>query len=387
MASSGWQGQKNVQTSVYPHMALNLYINSISHSGTTLTFKGYVQVVCTSGYISYNGASVSLTGGGSKSINLNLNSSGTKSANTGTFTCTISNVSQSTTSRSVTASLSAGSVASGSASWTIYFDASAQPPSGVTATNIVTTWQSITSDIAVSNWGGGTGKSFELKILNRAYVAGVSALQDVVADQDSATITIDNNSTRFQAETDTVPDLKGCGHYYLGVYATNHIAETRYQAGEVYLPPAPVSVTYARVTNTNKWNISMTGVAANNIEGYDTTQLTRTISYQADGAGDWIYLKNAEVAAITDVTTFQMTIAASHYVKIKFYMTYKGSNSEVYEITITNSDTPAHTYGSVSGLSKELAPIYCSVSGVTKHLEKLYMPDENGLAKLIYTRN
>lgn len=383
MASSGWQGQKNVQTSKYPHMALNLYVTSISHSGTTLNYNGYVKVVCTSGNISYSGATVTLTGGGSKSVNLNLNSSGTTSVNTGTFYCGVSGVGEAATTANVTASLSAGSVASGSATWTLSFNASATAPT-VTVTNISSTWDSISADVAVTDWGGGSSKDFEFKVLNRAYVAGVSALQEDYPNVDSASVLVNNESTQYTSTIDTVPVLKGMGFYYLGVYANNGVVANRYQAGTTYLPPSPAILQTARQGETNVWDVIIKNTPANNIEDYATADLTYTVRYQEDGSGTWVTWKNAVGTTIDAVNTMTKTVEAGHSCVIQAWYTYKGFTSQVAQTTIDNTDIPVHTYGSVNGVAKELAPVYGSVNGQTVKLQKIYAGDSNNTARLIY---
>ena len=381
MASSGWQGQKNVQTSVYPHMALNLRIDSISHSGTTLTYTGVVQVVCTSGYIAYNNATVTLTGGGSKSINLNLNSSGTTSANTGTFSCTVSNVSATTTSKSVTASLSAGSVASGSASWTLSFNASTSAPTGLYINNVSTTWNSITGTVGLSSYGVGSGtKTLEMLVLTQSYVAGLPHRYEKVTDGSmSKTFTVSNNSTAAAAGS---VDIKGCGMYYTGVYASNGSEASRLAGPSIYTPPAPVVFNYVRIGETNQWQVTLTGDTNNNNTNYTAAQLTRSMRYKIDN-GSWVNVESAEVKAIDATTIVNITIPASSTTTIEGWMTYQGLNSEVGTITIANTDASVHLYGSVNGESQLIRHLYGSVNGRSKKIVKLYA-SVGGVAKLIH---
>lgn len=379
MASSGWQGQKNIQTSVYPHMALNLRIDSISHSGTTLTYKGVVQVVCTSGYISYNNATVTLTGGGSKTINLNLSSGGT--ANTGTFTCTVNNVSATTTSKSVTASLSAGSVASGSASWTLSFNASTTAPSGLYINNVSTTWNSVTGTVGLSSYGVGSGtKILEMLVCTQSYVAGIPHRYEKVTDGSmSKTFTVSNNSTAAAAGS---VDIKGCGMYYTGVYASNGSEVARYAGSAVYTPPAPVVFNYVRVGTTDQWQITFTGDPNNNNTNYTAAQLTRSLRYRINN-GSWTNVESAAVKAIDATTIVTITIPASSTATIEGWMTYQSKNSQVSTITITNTDLPVHLYGSVNGLSKEIHHLYGSVNGRSVKITKLYA-SIGGVAKKVF---
>lgn len=379
MASSGWQGQKNVQTSVYPHMALNLRVDSISHSGTTLTVKGVVRVICTSGYISYNGATVSLTGGGSKTINLNLSSGGT--ADTGTFTCTINNVSATTTSKSVTATLSAGSVASGSASWTLTFDASTSAPTGLYINSISSTWDSVSGTVGLSSYGTGSGtKQLQMVVLYESYVAGLPHRWDrTTSGALSYNATVNNNSTAASAGA---IDIKGCGLYYTGVYATNGSDATRFAGPSIYTPPAPVVFNYTRIGETNQWQVTLTGDPNNNNTNYTAAQLTRSLRYKI-GNGSWVNVESAVVKAIGATTIVTITIPAASTATIEGWMTYQGLNSEVGSITITNGDAPVRLYGSVNGHAKKLIHVYGSVNGRSVKLTKIYA-SVGGVAKLVH---
>lgn len=382
MASSGWQGQKNIQTSVYPHMALNLRVDSISHSGTTLTVKGVVRVICTSGYISYNGATVTLTGGGSKTINLNLNSSGTTSATTGTFTCTINNVSATTTSKSVTATLSAGSVASGSASWTLSFNASTSAPTGLYINNVSSTWNSVTGTVGLSSYGTGSGtKRLSLLVLLQDYTGG--GLQNrreyVTSGALSKTFTVTNSS---EAGAAGAIDIKGCGLYHTGVYATNGSVPSRRNGPTIYTPPAPVVFNYVRIGETDQWQVTLTGDPNNNNSDYTAEQLTRSLRYKIDN-GSWVNVETAEVKAIDATTIVTITIPNASAATIEGWMTYQGLDSEVSSITIVNGDAPVHLYGSVNGQAKELVHVYGSVNGRSVKLTKIYA-SVGGVAKLVH---
>ena len=379
MASSGWQGQKNVQTSVYPHMALNLRIDSISHSGTTLTVKGIVRVVCTSGYINYGKATVSLTGGGSKTVNLNLSTGG--HADTGTFTCTINNVSATTTSKSVTATLSAPGTASGSASWTLSFNASTSAPTGLYINNVSSTWDSITGTVGISSYGTGSGtKTLEMLVLYQTYVAGLPHRFEKVSDGSlSKTFTVSNNSAASAAGE---VDIKGCGLYYTGVYVTNGSETSRLAGPSVYTPPAPVVLNYTRVGETNQWQVTLIGDPNNNNTNYTAAQLTRSMRYKIDN-GSWVNVESAVVKAIDATTIVTITVPAASTATIEGWMTYQSINSEVGSITITNSDAPVHIYGSVNGESQLIRHLYGSVNGRSKKIIKLYA-SVGGVSKLIH---
>lgn len=254
-------------------------------------------------------------------------------------------------------------------------------PSDISITETGTTWNSITATVAIGNWGGGSVKNFELKILNQAYVGGVSALQEA-ASGDSASITVTNNSTQYTGTIDTVPTLKGCGEYHMGVYANNGSQATRYQGGTVYLPPAPVVFNYVRVGETNQWQVTMTGDPNNNVTTYTANQLTRSLRYKIDN-GSWTNVESAVVKAIDATTIFTVTVPAQSTATFEGWMTYQQKNSETSTFTIANTDAAVHLYGSVNNQSKEIHHLYGSVNGRSKKITKLYA-SVGGVAKLIF---
>lgn len=391
MASSGWQGQKNVQTSKHPNMALNLRIDSINHTGTTLKYTGIVRVICTSGRISWNPASVSLTGGGSKKVNLNLSTGG--HADTGTFSCTISNVSVSTTTYTVTASLDAGSVASGSASWTLQFGASGNPPSGGYITYNSCTWNTINATSGVSSWGGLNGNIHAMVITGEtngdadSYTSYDHARREFFYNGTSSTSHAFNATDASTSSTyDGTPlSIKGLLHYKLGYYNYNSIGNTSGIDSTLrYLPPAPSQFTYTDPGGggTKTYPVTFTGVAANNNSTYDTAELTRTIRYRIDN-GSWIYINNATVAAIDFVSSFSVSVPAGSTATVEGWQTYHDVQSEVTTITLANTNQACVLYGSVNGQAKELTKVYASVNGQAKKLVKIYA-SVGGVAKKIY---
>lgn len=364
MASSGWQGQKNVQTSVYPHMALNLRVDSISHSGTTLTVKGIVRVVCTSGYISYNGATVSLTGGGSKTINLNLNSSGTTSADTGTFTCTISNVSATTTSKAVTATLSAGSVASGSASWTLTFDPSTSAPTGLYINNITSTWDSVSGTVGLSSYGVGSGtKELTMLVLTQPYVAGLPHRWDrTTSGALSYNATVNNNSTAAAAGA---VDIKGAGTYYTGVYVSNGSEVARYAGSSIATPPSSLqSITYSATQGSTNVAISITitgGTSANN----NSNTVTTYYRYSTNGGSSYSSWISAGTGTTWTAKTASFTCNYGASVVVQAKQTYSGKDSEVRQITFTAPNGTAPSGGSVTVTDSTWNTVSLSASGVS----------------------
>lgn len=340
MASSGWQGQKDIQTGVYPHMALNLRIDSISHSGTTLTYTGVVQVKCTSGTINYNNATVTLTGGGSKTINLNLSSGGT--VNTGTFSCTISNVSASTTSKSVTASLSAGSTASGSASWTLTFNTSTSPPTGLYINNVSSTWNSVTGTVGLTSYGTGSGtKQLNMLVLTQPYVAGVPhRYESTTSGAMSYTFTVTNNSSVPAAGA---IDIKGAGTYYTGVYANNGSEVARYAGGTIATPPSPLqSITYTETQGDSSVTINLTITGGSSSDNNSNT-VTTSYRYSTNGGSTYSAWTSAGTGTPWTAKTASFTCNYGASVVVQAKQTYSSKDSTVKQISFTAPSGTAPT--------------------------------------------
>ena len=333
MASSGWQGQRDIQTSKYPHMALNLNVWDIARSGTTLTFKAQVRVVVTSGSISYNNASVSVTGGGSTSINIQKSTGGY--VDTGTFNCTITNVSTSATTYNVSASLSAGSVASGTATWTLDIGSGASAPTGLTATLISYTDTSAKIAIHIDSYGtpdNSSGRYIEAAVLGSSsyydpyrYHLKYEAMDnifDVTNDSPGGDLVITPNTS-----------------YRYGGYTTNTSMYVDLVAGSFTTLPAYIT----GVTTNYGANNSVALTVQHAAEG---SALTVTTQYSWDGS-TWINASDS----------FSLTVTEEK--KIYFRRISNAGSTPVYETTLRANGGP-YLYGSVSNLSKRLDPVYAS---------------------------
>lgn len=333
MASSGWQGQRDIQTSKYPHMALNLNVWDIARSGTTLTFKAQVRVVVTSGNISYNNASVSVTGGGSTSINIQKSTGGY--VDTGTFNCTIANVSTSATTYNVSASLSAGSVASGTATWTLDIGSGASAPTGLTATLISYTDTSAKIAIHIDGYGtpdNNSGRYIEAAVLGSSsyydpyrYHLKYEAMDnifDVTNDSPGGDLVITPNT-----------------NYHYGGYSTNTSMYVDLVAGSFTTLPAYIT----GVTTNYGANNSVALIVQHAAEG---SALTVTTQYSWDGS-TWINASDS----------FSLTVTEEK--KIYFRRISNAGSTPVYETTLRANGGP-YLYGSVSNLSKMLDPVYAS---------------------------
>lgn len=399
MASSGWQNEQLVYDfDANNKLYGNVYIESIDHTGTKLT------VICrvafgnrgTSGASCWfnNGVQVSLNGGSWHNIvgngqHITVGSGDYYYPSSGTRSVTISNVPAGATSatlpvrfRSCNANDCSSTYFDMTKNWTLSFDASATPPSGLTYSNQVVKWDSLTATVGVSSWGsGGNSKVLQLKVLNESYVSGVSALQETSAGSDTATLTVTNMSEQRNGTGD-IPNLLGCGTYYSGVYASNGAAAARLTGDAFVTPPAPGILGYTRVDNV--YVFTYKGVSEDNNPNYQPNLLKRTLRYKIDN-GNWEYVDNAAQRAIDYESVANISVPAGSTAIIEGWNTYGADNlqSKVSTMTISNTDAPVHAYGSVEGEAKEIEKLYGSVLGESKELLSLYA-SENGVAKKIY---
>lgn len=400
MASSGWQNEQLIYDfDANNKLYANVYIESIDHTGTNL------NVICrvsfgnrgTSGYSCWfnNGVQTALNGGSWHDIvgggqSITAGGSDYYYPSSGTRSVAITNVPAGATSASLPIRFRACNANDCSSTffdttknWTLSFDASVTPPSGLTYSNQVVTWNSLTATIGASSWGsGGNQKVLQLKVLNESYVSGMASLQETSTGADSATLTVTNMSEQNTGSTGTVPNLLGCSTYYPGVYASNGAAAARLARNAFTTPPAPGILGYTKVANV--YIFTYRGVPEDNNQNYLPSLLKRTLRYKIDN-GNWEYVDNAAQRAIDYESVANINVPAGSTAVIEGWNTYGVSNlqSEVSTITITNSDTPVHAYGSVEGEAEEIEKLYGSVLGVTEELLTLYA-SENGVAKKIY---
>lgn len=363
MASSGWQGQKDIQTSKYPHMALNLNVWDVNHSGTNVTFKATVRAIVTSGNLYYNNVGVSLTGGGSISKNMNPVSSGGY-VDFGTYSCTVSNVATSATTCNVTASLNAGSTASGSATWTLSFSASGTAPTGLGVTLKSVQDTGATMAVTLSSYGTPSSEAnryIEAAIMGQSTYGGKYRWATSKAAT-SATITVNNNSATNSSNPLTiVPNTQ----YWYGAYATNTVMSTSMVKGTFITLPAYIK-----------------DVTVNDVGG---GEVTVSVIHASEGTATTAYTEYSYNQ--TDWTVVQDTFSLTVHSATTIYIRRRNSTGTTPVRTV--SIVPATTvklYGSVNNQAKEICKLYGSVNGKAVRIRKLY-GSVNGRSKLIFEDN
>lgn len=244
------------------------------------------------------------------------------------------------------------------------------------------TWNSVTLQASGVNYGKPDGISGRKLAIGVRIGPNDSSYkrENQVENVTSATTTVTNSSIYPSAQP---LQLKGMlpVYSYLWVWNTKTSATTSASTTPYYLPPAPGTANYV-ADGDGDYTISYTGVAENNVTNYAASDLTRTVRWTLDGSV-WIYVEDNTQIPLTTVTTDQIHVPFGRTATVEAWLTYFGKNSEVSTFTITNQIRPAHFYGSVAGLSKEVQHLYGSVNGQSKKIKKLY-GSAGGVAKEVF---
>lgn len=370
----------------------NIYISSITHTGTNLRIKGTIAAGArgSSNYRFYYSdyTSYAQPEGGNK-IALGAKGRTWKVGDSDVhvdFDVTLSNVAASATSRSFYVNFYGPNTSSVKATlrWTLSFSASGSKPSNLSITNVSSTWDSITFTSG-ANFGGLNGSN------HSAVFTGSSngAIDNVTAwgsygryeffhdnNQDTSW-TFTGTQANASATYNGPIDLKGMTHYKLGIWTNNAAGEAyTLESGAplYYTPPAPSIFTYTDPggEGTKNYSVVFKGDVDKNHTTYDTANLTRTVRYKVNDAAEWTYVVQDQQALIGDETTFTVRIPGSQSAAIEGWQTYHGLQSEVKTLTLYNGNAPSRMFGSVDGYSKLMYKAYGSVNGVSKEMVKAY---------------
>ena len=374
MATSGWQNEQTIITQTFSRYVMlkgNVYIDTITHSGTNLRVTGTIAL-CTrqrqgsGGSITYTGYDQYATPeGGSERV---ICSAGTRMP-VGTdfhsaFDVTIANVPATDTGRNFTVNFRCPSGQYGynvNLTWWLNFDSSGTAPSGLDVS--IASIQDTGATMMVTLGSYGTPSS-EAERYIEADIFSTNAFAspyryDISIAQPSATITVNNGSRTNTSDPLTiVPNTQ----YWYGAYATNTVLSTSIVKGSFITLPAYI-----------------TSITANDV---GQGEVYFTVNHASEGTAD---------TAITELSYNQTTWQT---VSDNFHLTLTGQttlyvrrinssgSTPVYSISVIPS-TRIKLYGSVNGQAQEITKLYGSVNGQSKRIRKLY-GSVNGRSKLIF---
>lgn len=256
----------------------------------------------------------------------------------------------------------------------------ASAPTGLTAEFISSTWNSVTAKASVTGWGGSSSAGLQFVVNSVASDYDHARQAYDVGSGMTGQLTATNSNITWKFD-ETFP-LTGMRKWYLSGWAKNtaNIIATYFDQTVRYLPPAPGNLSYTHTPDTTNYTLSYVGVPANNISNYDTGSYKKVIRYKT-AASDWVTTEYT--TGVGTASTKNIIIPFGATVTVEAWQEYHGEKSEVTTTTITNADSPARLYGSVSGQAKEIRKLYAPLNGQAKEIQKLYA-SVNGVAKLVY---
>lgn len=373
MASSGWQGEVTLTDGGfgYDYFKGDLRVDSITHSGGTVTVTGVLAVKNTrsgSGYSYYiDPINARAAGGAYQQIvagNQHIND-GSMVSKSVTFTFSAG---ASETSKQVTVDwLYYGGGHSNSKTYTLYFDASATAPATPTVTLKETYTNGAKFGVSVSSYGvpsSTSGRYIEAAILGSS-TYGAPYRYATASDTASSDITVTSSSSGALT-------INPNTQYGYGGYASNTVLSTSTVTGTFVTLAAAPTITSEGLTPTRvnlRWSVPADGGK------YD-----RQIQYSVNG-GTWI--TGATVTsgnASNGVFTVGLSPSTAYTIRTRVNTTAGATAGP--NITVT---TPANVkiYCSVNNSRKKVKRIYCSVNGQRKKVKKIYC-SVNGTRKLCF---
>lgn len=382
MVTSGWQEEKFYHASGnagYVDWYGNIYISSITHSGTNLRVVGKFRLAARG----TSGASAQYNWGLRGSM---ANSSGSKVGTTQVllgknvslrvgntvdkdFDITISGVSASTTSYSLGFRMWACYNETCSSTfwdvtkyWPISFDPSSAP-SGLYINNISTTYNSVSATIGLGSYNSSTtDKSLSMLALAQSYVAGLPhKYSNTTSGALSFTTTVSDSSACAEAGCITI---KGAGTYYTGVYARAGSVASRLVGPAVYTPPAPMtSLTYTQTQQSTNVKINVSTVGGNSSNN-NSNSVTTYMRYSTNGGSsysDWLPMGSGNA---WNTYTGNFTCAYGSNVIIQTKQTYQRQDSTVKSVSFTATTGTAPSGGTLTVTGSTWNTVTLQASGV-----------------------
>lgn len=375
MASSGWQGDVTLQSGGfgYDYFKGNFRVDSIAHSGDTVTVSGAFGVHNAGGYSSYYVYPINAAVNGATGYQQVV--AGNQWIATDEWVVSGVSFSFSAAATATSASIEVlwnynNGTASNAITYTLYFDASVSPPTGLNVSGATTTKDSVTANVSISSWGVGSGTKYrELQVWTDGMVEP-RRYQPVNGSATSGNITVANSSS---GSLTIKPNTK----YTLGGYASNGSMNTGSQNfGNVYtLPEEPM----VDLMTTSTRSIVL-GYGLNDQGGARTLY----IDYKMSGDTDW-----TTAATITGAGEKSGTITIDNLAPNETYTinvrarSSAGWSAALDDIAATTRDVTTKMYCSANGVAKRVTKVYCSVGGQRKRVKKIY-GSVNGQAKLVW---
>lgn len=291
------------------------------------------------------------------------------------YSTTFSRTVAGTGDRTVTWSAGSGGRSDFAGTWskTVNFPVEYTAPTGLSVSLSEIYPDGAKFNVNISSYGNpssASGRFIEAGVAGQNAWTSPSLRSEAVHNATSAQILVNNSSTKT-----TTLDIKANTQYYYGGYAWNTQKEARLIAGQfvttAYAPILAVKETgsdYAII----EYNLKADG-------GY----YGKNVQYSLDNGTTWVTAATINSNAATTGTFTINNLDADTSYHLKTRVSTASGETAGNEVSF-NTFQDIKFYGSVDGLTTNVDKLYFSRNKKTKVVEKLYGPDENGEAKLIY---
>ena len=368
MASSGWQGEQTLTSwgGSGAHLAGDVRIDSIVHSGSTVTVSGAVRCALKTNSSSpastWKDAVTGYVTGGS-TVSFGGNFRGTKTAPDArdrSFTATLSAAS---TATSVTLSVRfAGGSLNTTKSWTLSMGPGGSAPAVPSISIVNVADNNATFNVTESDYGdpaSATGRYIEAGIMAQNSYGGTYRAK-MATNVSSADITVSNTNYDWGSLVIT-PNTT----YYYGAYANNTVLAASGIAGQFTTLPAYIS------------NVA--------VSDDGTGLMTITVQHANEGSAYTVYTEysydQSNWTAVQD--EFHLTVHSPTTLYLR--RESDAGTTPIRSVSIVPATT-IKLYGSVNDQAKEIHKLYGSVNNQAVRIRKLY-GSVNGRSKLIFEDN
>lgn len=271
--------------------------------------------------------------------------------------------------------------------FTVTFPAGTTPPSGGWMSWVSSTWDSVTIQGSVSDWGNGGNPSRHFAVLDTSAVSdnwnGVPRREKFVDGSSTSVGTVTVSNSSYDADYDGGIDIKGCLSYKVGMwYGTDYGSSATGDYSTRYLPPSPLSVlTISQVPGPGGTSIATVSVAGGDSTNNYSETVSTEVRYSIDSEVTWSSWTTigSGLPWATQTTTLSIPYATPLVVEAR--QVFHSQYSEVKSSSTPGIRPPL--YGSVNGYSKSIHKLYGSVNGHSKNIIKLY-GSVNGQSKRIF---
>lgn len=292
------------------------------------------------------------------------------------YSTTFSRTVAGTGDRTVTWSAGSGTRSDFAGSWskTVNFPVEYTAPTGLSVSVIERYVDGAKFSVSISSYGNpssASGRYIEAGILSTNNYMTAPRSWNIAQNTTSAQIIVSNS----QKNTGSSLTINANTTYYHGGYADNTQRNTYSVFGQfTTLAHAPALSVKETTTDSAVIEYSLKA---------DGGKYAKNVQYSLDNGTTWVTAAtiNSNAATTGTFTINNLTADTSYHLKTR--VSTNAGETAGNDLSF-NTFQDIRFYGSVNGLTTNVNKLYFSRNKKTKVVERLYGPDENGEAKLIY---